>query len=68
MTPRPLTLAEKAARLHAAAPWLTHSEVMAELSRRRRLKPVLGVLHATRSDRAAFNAVERPRYWWEERE
>lgn len=67
MTPRPLTLAEKAARLHAEKPWLTHSEVMAELAKRRRTKPAYAVLHPMRADRSAFNAVEKPqKFWWNE--
>jgi len=66
MNPRPLTLDQKAARLHTQCPWLTHSEVMAELARRRRRKPVFGVLHPMQVDRAAFANVESPRYWWQD--
>ncbi len=56
----PLTLAQKAARLHAAKPWLTHSKVMAELARRPRKHRV--------APSADFKAVESPRtYAWQER-
>ncbi len=49
----------------------THSDALAilgtrgaEAKKRRRL---YGVLHPTRADRAAFDAVEPPRYAWQNR-
>ncbi len=62
---RPLTIDEKAARLHAERPWLTHSAVMAELASRRRTRKTYGVLHPQNSDRVARNAVESPQYAWQ---
>jgi hypothetical protein len=66
-----LSLDQKAARLHAQKPWLTHAAVMAELqarsvaSRKAHAHP-LGVLHVSNQDRQAHANVESPRsYWWD---
>ncbi len=61
----PLTIDQKAARLHVECPWLTHSEIMRELSSRRRTGKTYGVLHPQNSDRVARNAVESPQYAWQ---
>ena len=67
-----MTLDQKAARLHAQKPWLSHAAVMAELqarsvaSRKAHAQP-LGVLHPMQADRKAFDSVEQPAkpFWWQ---
>jgi len=58
-TIRPLTVFEKAARLQAENPTMSYSQIMSELSRRRRQRKPLGISHAVRT--------EPPRYAWQER-
>jgi hypothetical protein len=67
MNPRPLTLEQKAARLHAQFPHRSHSEIMSMLAGRLRRKPVHGVLHICNSDRNQHANIESPRYAWMQR-
>lgn len=45
----------------------TLSEAYAALAKRRRRACKLGVLHVGRADRRAFDAVESPRFAWQDR-